>query len=72
MSENELDDSLSIECAPDCQHSRAEHAAFGAELSVVTDHLERLKAENVRMEAAQYWLELRDELKSEWALPPSH
>ena len=36
----------------------------GAELSVVTDHLERLKAENVRMEAAQYWLELRDELKS--------
>ncbi len=30
MSENELDDSLSIECAPDCQHSRAEHAAFDA------------------------------------------
>lgn len=42
----------------------------GAELSVVTDHLERLKAENARMEAAQYWLGLRDELKSEWALPP--
>ncbi|MBK7543188.1 MAG: hypothetical protein IPI57_15845 [Candidatus Competibacteraceae bacterium] len=33
-------------------------------MSVVTDHLERLKAENVRMEAAQYWLDLRDELKS--------